>query len=198
MLPICIYFEPSKISTNCPWEHEAWSGYRILLGLAKNEELQFLFQSDTVRLIISVLIIFGLALRSKMKAQALKECDPLVAKFAECAKGRLFSVVWACRAQSKETNACLHRYTNDEAFEKYKKQYEEQALQKLWNKQMFRRKYYVGIKFLVWERHCMCHLFYDSSCKEATRCFLHLVGHPFQCFFTPSFWTSAIPRFVDY
>ncbi|XP_024357113.1 uncharacterized protein [Physcomitrium patens] len=71
------------------------------------------------------------ALRSKMKAQALKECDPLVAKFAECAKGRLFSVVWACRAQSKETNACLHRYTNDEAFEKYKKQYEEQALQKL-------------------------------------------------------------------
>ncbi|KAG0598240.1 hypothetical protein M758_12G056700 [Ceratodon purpureus] len=69
--------------------------------------------------------------RSKMKAQALKECDPIVAKFAECAKGRTFSVIWACRAQSKETNACLHQYTNDEAFAKYKKLYEEETSQKL-------------------------------------------------------------------
>ncbi|KAG0553990.1 hypothetical protein M758_12G056700 [Ceratodon purpureus] len=66
-----------------------------------------------------------------MKAQALKECDPIVAKFAECAKGRTFSVIWACRAQSKETNACLHQYTNDEAFAKYKKLYEEETSQKL-------------------------------------------------------------------
>ena len=49
-----------------------------------------------------------LALRSKMKAQALKECDSIVAKFAECAKGRTLSVVWVCRQQSKEMNDCLH------------------------------------------------------------------------------------------
>jgi COX assembly protein 1 len=37
-----------------------------------------------------------LALRSKMKAQALKECDEMVAKFAECAEGRTLSVIWSC------------------------------------------------------------------------------------------------------
>lgn len=48
------------------------------------------------------------ALRSKMKAKALKECDYYTAKYAECASGRTFSVVWACRKQAKELNNCLH------------------------------------------------------------------------------------------
>lgn len=63
------------------------------------------------------------ALRSKMKAKALQECDPVAAKYAECATGRTFSVVWKCRAQFKVLNECLRQYTNDEVFEEYKKQY---------------------------------------------------------------------------
>ncbi|KAL2632757.1 hypothetical protein R1flu_004236 [Riccia fluitans] len=63
------------------------------------------------------------ALRSKMKAKALKECDSVLAKFTDCARGRTFSVVWACRAQHREMNDCLRQFTNDEVFEEYKKQY---------------------------------------------------------------------------
>ncbi|CAD6202974.1 unnamed protein product [Miscanthus lutarioriparius] len=34
------------------------------------------------------------ALRSKMKQKALKECDFYCSKYAECARGRTFSVVF--------------------------------------------------------------------------------------------------------
>ncbi|KAM3229681.1 hypothetical protein ACQJBY_060481 [Aegilops geniculata] len=50
------------------------------------------------------------ALRSKMKQKALKECDVLCSKYAECARGRTFSVVWTCRKQAKELNNCLHQF----------------------------------------------------------------------------------------
>ncbi|XP_011099564.1 uncharacterized protein DDB_G0275933 [Sesamum indicum] len=63
------------------------------------------------------------ALRSKMKQKALKECDRYTAKYAECAAGRTLSVVWKCRTQAKELNACLHQYTNDSVLEQMKKEY---------------------------------------------------------------------------
>ncbi|XP_071703759.1 uncharacterized protein [Rutidosis leptorrhynchoides] len=63
------------------------------------------------------------ALRSKMKAKALKECDYYTSKYAECASGRTFSVVWKCRKQAKELNTCLHDYTNDKVLEEMKKEY---------------------------------------------------------------------------
>ncbi|KAJ9562084.1 hypothetical protein OSB04_007244 [Centaurea solstitialis] len=63
------------------------------------------------------------ALRSKMKAKALKECDYYTAKYAECASGRTFSVVWKCRKQAQELNTCLHQYTNDSQLEEMKKEY---------------------------------------------------------------------------
>ncbi|KNA19794.1 hypothetical protein SOVF_058200 [Spinacia oleracea] len=63
------------------------------------------------------------ALRSKMKAKALKECDHYTAKYAECAFGRTLSVVWKCRQQAKVLNSCLHQYTNDSVLEEMKKQY---------------------------------------------------------------------------
>ncbi|EFJ31273.1 hypothetical protein SELMODRAFT_82262 [Selaginella moellendorffii] len=65
-------------------------------------------------------------LRSKMKAQAFRKCDPVVAKYAECAKGRTFSMAWACRAQAKEMNECLHLYTTDAVLEEYKQDYLKQ------------------------------------------------------------------------
>ncbi|CAD5178488.1 unnamed protein product [Musa acuminata subsp. malaccensis] len=63
------------------------------------------------------------ALRSKMKQKALKECDKYCAKYAECATGRTFSVVWRCRKQARELNECLHRYTNDSVLEEMKRSY---------------------------------------------------------------------------
>ncbi|GAQ89417.1 hypothetical protein KFL_005190090 [Klebsormidium nitens] len=66
------------------------------------------------------------ALRSKMKARALKECKTTLTAFAECARGRTISVVWACKAQSREMNECLHQYTNDEVFEQQKQDYMNQ------------------------------------------------------------------------
>eukprot|EP00250_Pteridium_aquilinum_P026820 c33647_g1_i1 orf=81-350(+) len=63
------------------------------------------------------------ALRSKMKAKALRECDALAAKYAECTSGRTLSVVWTCRPQFKLLNECLHQYTNDDVLEEYKKKY---------------------------------------------------------------------------
>lgn len=49
------------------------------------------------------------ALRSKMKAMALKECKTSLAAFADCARGRTVSVVWACRKEAEEMNECLHQ-----------------------------------------------------------------------------------------
>lgn len=55
----------------------------------------------------SLTVTFLAALRSKMKAAALKQCDPVVSAFADCARGRTLSVVWSCRPQAREINACL-------------------------------------------------------------------------------------------
>ncbi|KAF8718857.1 hypothetical protein HU200_025165 [Digitaria exilis] len=58
-----------------------------------------------------------------MKQKALKECDFYCSKYAECARGRTFSVVWQCRKQAKELNECLHQFTNDSVLEEMKKAY---------------------------------------------------------------------------
>ncbi|XP_026402927.1 uncharacterized protein DDB_G0275933-like [Papaver somniferum] len=63
------------------------------------------------------------ALRSKMKAKALKECVHYTSKYAECAVGRTLSVVWQCRQEAKELNECLHQYTSDSVLEEMKKAY---------------------------------------------------------------------------
>ncbi|KAG8074325.1 hypothetical protein GUJ93_ZPchr0006g43288 [Zizania palustris] len=63
------------------------------------------------------------ALRSKMKQKALKDCDFYCSKYADCARGRTFTVVWQCRKQAKELNDCLHQFTNDEVLEEMKKAY---------------------------------------------------------------------------
>lgn len=63
------------------------------------------------------------ALRSKMKEKALKECQAVAKQFADCATGRVLSVVWACRSQAKQLNECLHQYTNDSVLDQYKREY---------------------------------------------------------------------------
>ncbi|KAI9572851.1 hypothetical protein HD554DRAFT_2014585 [Boletus coccyginus] len=41
------------------------------------------------------------------KARALKECDPVVKEFAQCAQGRTLSVAWACRHKYKALQECM-------------------------------------------------------------------------------------------
>ncbi|KAF8844037.1 hypothetical protein BDN67DRAFT_895913 [Paxillus ammoniavirescens] len=41
------------------------------------------------------------------KARALKECDPVVKEFAQCAQGRTLSVAWACRGSYKLLQDCM-------------------------------------------------------------------------------------------
>ncbi|KAH9835697.1 cytochrome c oxidase biogenesis protein Cmc1 like-domain-containing protein [Rhodofomes roseus] len=48
------------------------------------------------------------------KAKALKECDPVVKEFADCATGRTFSVAWACREKYKDVQDCMYQYTGPE------------------------------------------------------------------------------------
>ncbi|KAH0838408.1 hypothetical protein J3R83DRAFT_6715, partial [Lanmaoa asiatica] len=41
------------------------------------------------------------------KARALRECDPVVKEFAQCAHGRTLSVAWACRDKYKSLQECM-------------------------------------------------------------------------------------------
>ncbi|KAF8078494.1 hypothetical protein FPV67DRAFT_57840 [Lyophyllum atratum] len=41
------------------------------------------------------------------KARALRECDPIVKEFADCANGRTVSVAWACKDTLKKIQTCM-------------------------------------------------------------------------------------------
>ncbi|KIJ68318.1 hypothetical protein HYDPIDRAFT_82254 [Hydnomerulius pinastri MD-312] len=41
------------------------------------------------------------------KARALKECDPILKEFAQCAEGRMLSVAWACKGKYKLLQECM-------------------------------------------------------------------------------------------
>ncbi|KAG0070327.1 hypothetical protein BKA57DRAFT_431654 [Linnemannia elongata] len=58
-----------------------------------------------------------------LKANALKECDPVVKEFVECTHGKLVTVLWGCRAQHKAMNKCLMALTTQADMDKLKIQY---------------------------------------------------------------------------
>ncbi|KAJ8600686.1 hypothetical protein CTAYLR_008315 [Chrysophaeum taylorii] len=58
--------------------------------------------------------------RKELSAIALKKCDSHLKAFSDCAKANNLLVVFQCRKENREMNACLHQYTNDDAFEAYK------------------------------------------------------------------------------
>lgn len=47
------------------------------------------------------------ALMFHLKQQAMRDCDSAAKAYAECASGRVFSVVWACRQEFGDLNSCL-------------------------------------------------------------------------------------------
>lgn len=67
------------------------------------------------------------------KARALKECDPVVKAFAECATGRTVSVAWACRGQLRSVQECMVQYTGPEPMERVRAEYLRLTDQQLQN-----------------------------------------------------------------
>jgi len=57
------------------------------------------------------------------KARALKECDPIVKDFAECATGRYLSVAWACKDKYKAVQDCMVQYTGPEPMRIVREEY---------------------------------------------------------------------------
>jgi len=57
------------------------------------------------------------------KARALKECDPIVKEFAECATGRTVSVAWACKEKYKAVQDCVVQYTGPEPMRTVREEY---------------------------------------------------------------------------
>jgi len=57
------------------------------------------------------------------KARALRECDPVVKEFAECANGRTISVAWACRDFLQKVQSCMVQYTGPEPMEAVRAEY---------------------------------------------------------------------------
>jgi len=63
------------------------------------------------------------ALLKATKAAALKNCDPVVKAFADCASGRIISVAWACRDKLNEVQSCMIQFTGPEPMEKVQREY---------------------------------------------------------------------------
>ncbi|KIO34100.1 hypothetical protein M407DRAFT_240735 [Tulasnella calospora MUT 4182] len=63
------------------------------------------------------------ALFKATKARALKECDVVVKEFANCASGRYFSVIWACKDKLKAMQACVYQYTNPDNMDQLRAEY---------------------------------------------------------------------------
>ncbi|KAJ7597163.1 hypothetical protein C8J56DRAFT_919371 [Mycena floridula] len=63
------------------------------------------------------------ALLKTTKARALKECDPLVKAFADCATGRTVTVAWACKGKFKLVEECMIQYTGPEPMEVIRTEY---------------------------------------------------------------------------
>ncbi|KAL9714512.1 hypothetical protein Ac2012v2_002827 [Leucoagaricus gongylophorus] len=57
------------------------------------------------------------------KARALKECDPAVREFAQCACGRTISMAWACKGKLKVVTECMIQFTGPEPMERVRKEY---------------------------------------------------------------------------
>ncbi|KAI9905800.1 hypothetical protein PsorP6_014331 [Peronosclerospora sorghi] len=59
-------------------------------------------------------------LRQELSDIAIAKCRSVAQEFAACAKTHGLLVVLKCRDANRAYNACLHQYTNDDEFERYR------------------------------------------------------------------------------
>ena len=69
-------------------------------------------------------------LRKELNDIALQKCRDQVENFVACSKEVGLLVVFKCREQNAEMNQCLRQYTNDEAFQEFKKEREKTIILK--------------------------------------------------------------------
>ncbi|CAO1614141.1 unnamed protein product [Jaminaea pallidilutea] len=63
------------------------------------------------------------AMMKQIRLDALKKCDDVVKDFADCAKGRTVSVVWACRKQNRDVQDCLSKHMSEESVSQARKEW---------------------------------------------------------------------------
>ncbi|SJX65102.1 related to CMC1-mitochondrial intermembrane space copper-binding protein [Sporisorium reilianum f. sp. reilianum] len=66
-------------------------------------------------------------LMKQQKAKALQECKAQMEAFVECSKTRTISMLWSCREQKQALSECLRVYTSEEAMEREKQLFLQQA-----------------------------------------------------------------------
>jgi len=49
------------------------------------------------------------ALLYKLKQKAMADCKVTARAYADCCRARVFSAIWACRADLRALNACLQQ-----------------------------------------------------------------------------------------
>mmetsp|Transcript_43233 Transcript_43233/g.97712 ORF Transcript_43233/g.97712 Transcript_43233/m.97712 type:complete len:92 (-) Transcript_43233:321-596(-) len=60
-------------------------------------------------------------LRQELNLNARRKCDDSIRAFAECAEKNGLGVVFFCRDKNTAMNECLHQYTNEAAFNEFRK-----------------------------------------------------------------------------
>lgn len=48
----------------------------------------------------------------RLKKKGFEECRDYSAAYADCCRGRVFSVVWSCRDEMKSLSMCMDKYTS--------------------------------------------------------------------------------------
>lgn len=105
-------------------------------SIITDEELHDLLQSRSNTDPVPILIhkAENRVLR-ELRDIAVKGCDEHVKRLAECAEGKLLSVVWHCRKYSKAVDACMREFGADEAL-----------------KDELRRRYFVPMHHFHWHK----------------------------------------------
>ena len=57
----------------------------------------------------------------ELNLSARKKCDEKIKAFAECANTNGLMVVFRCREHNDAMNNCLHQYTNEAAFDAFRR-----------------------------------------------------------------------------
>jgi len=65
------------------------------------------------------------AIKERLKKRALDKCAIFVDEYADCSRGRTFSVLWACRGFLANARDCTNKYTSENEINKFKRAYVE-------------------------------------------------------------------------
>ncbi|KAK9821797.1 hypothetical protein WJX81_006514 [Elliptochloris bilobata] len=65
------------------------------------------------------------ALLYRLKQKAMADCKVVARAYADCCSTRVFSAVWACRAELSTLNQCLQQHTGAQALNELKRRWVE-------------------------------------------------------------------------